>query len=139
VSRWGKSSCASAGECALHEWTGNPDEGGPVAPARAIDPGRDARAHMRACTGAGNGARSIESRLEKVEEDVDGHEKGRGARLCRRCTRQRRGNTPRLRQILCATKCEKVSVLGMDLPQETTRTSLWDNCARLYGFAAQSG
>jgi len=25
----------------------------------------------------------------------------------------------------------------MDLPQETTRTSLWDNCACLYGFAAQ--
>ena len=137
MSRWGKSRCATAGACALYEWTGNHAEGGPVAPARAIDPGRDAREHMLACTGAGNGARSIDSRLEKVEEDVDGHEKGRGSRLCRRCTRQRRGNTPRLHQIVCATTCEKVSVLGMDLPQETTRTSLWDNCARLYGCAAQ--
>ena len=71
--RWGKSSCAGA--CALHEWTGNPDEGGPVAPARAIDPGRDAREHMLACTGAGYGGRSIDSRLEKVEDDVDGYEK----------------------------------------------------------------
>ena len=33
-----------------------------------------------------------------------------GARLCRRCALPRRGETPRLRQIVCATKCEKLSV-----------------------------
>src|SRR5215471_14634368 len=33
----------------------------------------------------------------------------RGSRLCRRCILQRRGDTPRLRQILRATKCEQLS------------------------------
>jgi hypothetical protein len=34
----------------------------------------------------------------------------RGVRLCRRCALQRRGETPRLRQILRSTKCDKLSV-----------------------------
>ena len=33
----------------------------------------------------------------------------RGVRLCRRCALQRRGETPRLRQILRSTKCDKLS------------------------------
>jgi hypothetical protein len=33
----------------------------------------------------------------------------RGLRLCKRCALPRRGDMPRHRQILCATKCEKLS------------------------------
>jgi hypothetical protein len=40
----------------------------------------------------------------------------RGACLCRRCALPRRGDTPRLRQILRATKSDKLSVTCVALP-----------------------
>jgi hypothetical protein len=56
--------------------------------------------------------RAVWRRSKRVSIGTRRHQ--RRSRLGRRCALHRRGNTPRLRQIICATTCEKLSEKTQD-------------------------
>src|SRR5206468_10696776 len=60
----------------------------------------------------------------------------RGPRLCRRGALHRRGNIPRLRQILCATKCDKLSDIlkrrGLPTAPDRQKTTTWKEFIRTH-------
>jgi hypothetical protein len=54
----------------------------------------------------------------------------RGARLCRRCALEWRGETPHPRQIVHATKCEKLHVVRLRCSQPLSSTCAWVSSER---------